>query len=176
MIKFKIFKDVRKEEIWLNSMAILGFKLKYYSENYCFYIFEKGEKENLEYKCDFRFVEGHDIMRYRQLFEEFNWAYIKHNINGGKHIFYRNKNLDSKENELFQDIELIEEQRSYRLKRNISYTLMCLLATSASVVCKVFYLNNRSIYIHMMFNIFILMFIVYFCMNMLKTILSFKKV
>jgi len=116
--KLKFFVDFKKEEKWLELMALQGWMLV---KQGFFYTFKESQPKEVNIKIDFRYFKNCiDYMEYRQLFEDSGWKLIAGSMNNGNQYF-KKINEDS-DDDIFSD----DASRSGRYKR-LSYSMLFIL-------------------------------------------------
>lgn len=139
MKKFKIFKDFKKEEQFLNEMAKKGYQLVKYN-SLGIYTFKPAEPKNLNYKIDYRiFSKKSDFEEYCTLFKDAGWEHVCGKYQSGTHYFLSNSEK-TKNGDIFSD----EESQLERYKR---FSAQCFVSLTLSIVY--FYIlapNNWSFF------------------------------
>ncbi|MEF9920320.1 DUF2812 domain-containing protein [Anaerorhabdus sp.] len=122
MIVFKMFINFEEEEKYLHEMALKGFILNKHSE-YGYYKFSTGEKQDLNYKVDYRaFKTKIEFNNYITLFEDAGWKHVSGNKGSGNQYFLP-VNI-SHDATLFSDKDSADERYKKLYNSSAFYSLL----------------------------------------------------
>ncbi len=127
VFRFFTIADFEEEEAWLREQHQSGWKLT--NAALFLYSFERCAPEDVIYRLDYK--NGEESEDYLQLFRDYGWEYIDHNVGW---LYFRKSAAEVEteaEGELFSDglskVEMVRKIVFTRLLPMLSIFLCCLL-------------------------------------------------